>query len=244
MTSRYCIRGLAAGVRVACSLVRPEGCGTSGCEDNSSPDPAGGSLASAASPPVWRDRMTFLYVSPDRRRAEWACEDCGSSGWEENNSPATAIEHANKAAAAHPCTAGRTVTKDGLTYCAEPHPADPDRAWNCACPRGNLAAQRPEMADEIRAVICEPLGLGEKDLPGYGERRRDHCSACCGPHPGGGLCAYCAELRALQPPAHSRWRCDCRTCARIRGARALAGYMALVTLIAVALAAFAYMVIM
>jgi hypothetical protein len=67
-------------------------------------------------------------------------------------------------------------------------------------------APEPDPLDEIRAVIAEPLGLGDADLPAYGQPGPGGCWQCLGP--GGGkahrLCVYCAALDQLRTPVPSR----------------------------------------
>jgi len=90
--------------------------------------------------------------------------------------------------------------------------------------------------DEILAVITEPLGLRDADLPAYGTPGPGCCRFCLAPAElYYGLCAYCATLEDLIAQAapqqqHRPRACGCRGCARMRGARLLAGYAVLLVL--------------
>lgn len=74
-------------------------------------------------------------------------------------------------------------------------------------------------AEEIRAVIAEPLGLPGSRLPSYDRVRPGQCGGCHGPcHPARQRCEYCQALAGLKArdrkPEHVS--CWCRTCEHVR----------------------------
>lgn len=54
-----------------------------------------------------------------------------------------------------------------------------------------------EKEAEIRAAIYAPLGLGDEELPSYGEPGPGCCPGCLVPHGSSGKCWYCTRLAAL-----------------------------------------------